>query len=117
VKNAGLGFAIPYVHDGEDHDYVPDFIVRLKGAPPLHLILETKGYDPLKQVKSDAAERWVKAVNADGTKGRWAYRLVTNPNDVTRALDEVAKEVEDDLRRAACRTMAIHDETFRKLAR
>ena len=24
VKNAGLGFAIPYIHDGEPHDYVPD---------------------------------------------------------------------------------------------
>ena len=24
VKNAGLGFAIPYYHNGETHDYVPD---------------------------------------------------------------------------------------------
>lgn len=30
VKNAGLGFAIPYFQNGEAHDYVPDFIVRLK---------------------------------------------------------------------------------------
>ena len=33
VKNAGLGFAIPYLHNGQPHDYVPDFIVRLKGEP------------------------------------------------------------------------------------
>ena len=46
VKNAGLGFAIPYLHNGQMHDYVPDFIIRLK-TPDLHLILETKGYDPL----------------------------------------------------------------------
>ena len=67
MKNAGLGFAIPYLHNGQLHDYVPDFIVRLKTDPPRHLILETKGYDPLEEVKRAAAERWVAAVNADGT--------------------------------------------------
>jgi type III restriction enzyme len=45
VKNAGLGFAIPYTYNGQAHDYVPDFIVRLKAEPPIHLILEVKGYD------------------------------------------------------------------------
>ncbi len=30
VKNAGLGFAIPYLHNGQMHDYMPDFIVRFK---------------------------------------------------------------------------------------
>src|ERR1019366_6790391 len=24
VKNAGLGFAIPYLHNGQMHDYMPD---------------------------------------------------------------------------------------------
>ena len=43
VKNAGLGFTIPYLHNGQTHDYMPDFIVRLKTDPPCHLILETKG--------------------------------------------------------------------------
>ena len=73
VKNSGLGFAIPYLHNGQMHDYVPDFIVRLKTEPASHLILETKGYDPLEEVKAAAAERWVAAVNADGTYGPWAY--------------------------------------------
>ena len=40
VKNAGLGFAIPYFHNGRPHDYLPDFIVRLNDGT--HLILETK---------------------------------------------------------------------------
>ena len=52
VKNQGLGFAIPYLHNGQDHDYYPDFIIRLKCDPPLHLVLETKGYDPLEEVKN-----------------------------------------------------------------
>ena len=43
VKNSGLGFAIPYLHNGQMHDYIPDFIIRLKTEPPVHLILETKG--------------------------------------------------------------------------
>jgi type III restriction enzyme len=90
VKNAGLGFAIPYVHNGEDHDYIPDFIVRLAGPEHLHLVLETKGYDPLKDVKAAAADRWVRAVNAEGSKGRWAYRIVSHPSQVPAAIDGVA---------------------------
>src|SRR5271157_3029774 len=26
VKNSGLGFAVPYLYNGQMHDYVPDFI-------------------------------------------------------------------------------------------
>src|SRR6202165_4140560 len=62
VKNAGLGFAIPYFYNGEAHDYVPDFIVRLKTEPPLHLIIEVKGYDERAEVKAQAAQKWVDAV-------------------------------------------------------
>jgi type III restriction enzyme len=54
---------------------VPDFLIRLQTDPPRHLILETKGYDPLEEVKRAAAERWVAAVNADGTQGQWRYAL------------------------------------------
>lgn len=74
VKNAGLEFAIRYIHNGQTHDYQPDFIVQLKVDPPAHLILEPKGFDPLAEVKAAAAERWVAAVNADGRHGRWCYR-------------------------------------------
>jgi type III restriction enzyme len=91
VKNAGLGFAIPYFHNGEAHDYLPDFIIRLKTEPPLHLILEVKGYDELKEVKAQTATKWVEAVNADGAYGRWAYAMVAKPTDVKKAIaDAVA---------------------------
>jgi type III restriction enzyme len=86
VKNAGLGFAIPYLHNGDMHDYEPDFILRLKADPPLNVILETKGYDPLKDVKRQAAERWTAAVNADGRHGRWQYQLIERISDVTAKL-------------------------------
>jgi len=87
VKNAGLGFAIPYLHNGQMHDYVPDFLIRLKGDKPYHLILETKGYDPLEEVKRAAAERWVAAVNADGTFGRWRYALAKKVSDIPQLID------------------------------
>jgi len=90
IKNAGLGFAIPYLHDGRMHDYLPDFIVRLNADGVPHLILETKGYDPLESVKREAAERWVAAVNADGSHGRWAYRVAKAVGVIDRLVDEAA---------------------------
>jgi type III restriction enzyme len=82
VKNSGLGFAIPYLHNGQMHDYVPDFIIRLKSKQPHHFILEIKGYDPTEEVKRAAAERWVAAVNADGTYGKWGYAVAKKVSDV-----------------------------------
>ncbi len=90
VKNAGLGFAIPYDHDGRPHRYEPDFIVRLDTAPPVHLVLEVKGYDPLADVKRRAGVRWVDAVNADGRFGRWAYALVRSVEAVDGAVAAAA---------------------------
>ncbi|MGH9372009.1 MAG: restriction endonuclease, partial [Vicinamibacterales bacterium] len=87
VKNAGLGFAIPYLHNGQPHDYQPDFVVRLKSDPVVHLILETKGFDPLAEVKAAAAERWVAAVNADGQFGIWRYAMARSVAGVRDILD------------------------------
>ena len=56
VKNQGLGFAIPYLHAGRDHEYFPDFLVRLMNG--LMVILETKGHNEREGVKVQAAERW-----------------------------------------------------------
>ena len=87
VKNAGMGFAIPYIHNGQAHDYVPDFIVRLKADPHTHLIVETKGFDDLAEVKTAAAQRWVAAVNADGRMGSWHYSIARKVDEVRRTLD------------------------------
>lgn len=72
------------------HDYVPDFLVRLKSDPPHHLILETKGYDLLEEVKRAAAERWVTAVNADGTFGQWSYAIARKASDVPEIVKNVS---------------------------
>ena len=86
VKNAGLGFAIPYLHNGEHHEYIPDFIIQLTGAEPRYLILETKGYDPLREVKEQAAQRWVLAVNGTANFGHWSYALVTDISKTDEAV-------------------------------
>jgi type III restriction enzyme len=88
VKNQGLGFAVPYLHNGQTHDFIPDFIIRMKNGT--HYILETKGFDELAEVKVAAALRWVAAVNAEGSFGHWGFGIAYNPNDVTALLDEAA---------------------------
>ena len=93
VKNEFLGLAIPYVHDGQDHEYYPDYLVRLRDEPGFTLILEVKGRpDPLEEVKAEAARRWVAAVNAEGSFGRWAYDIARDPKETFAVVDQWAGE-------------------------
>lgn len=88
VKNAGLGFAIPYLHNDQRHDYIPDFIVRLDTPDERYLILEPKGHDDLAEVKEAAARRWVAAVNADGRYGTWSYRRTNDMSKIPSIVQE-----------------------------
>ena len=90
VKNAGLGLGVPYTHDGQRHDYVPDFVLLRDDG--LKLILETKGFDRLAETKQQAARRWVAAVNAHGGYGQWAYRMVRDPNAVSDAVTTATRD-------------------------
>src|SRR6266566_1309259 len=98
VKNASLGFAVPYLYNGQMHDYIPDFIIRLKTEPPMHLILETKGYDPVGDVKRAAAERWAAAVSAEGSYGQWRYVLAKKTTEVSELITKAAQEVSEPAR-------------------
>ena len=69
---------------GQQHNYIPEFIVRLENG--VHLILETKGYDVLEEIKTHAALRWVDAVNADGRHGDWRYEIVHEMNAISSLL-------------------------------
>lgn len=94
VKNSGLGFAIPYLHNESSHDYVPDFLVRLvtrEGEPKRTLILETKGFDELEEIKTQAARRWVAAVNAEGSYGQWHYEITHRIPAIRSILDRLSK--------------------------
>lgn len=73
------------------HEFVPDFVIRLSGAGgPVHLVLETKGYDPLDEVKEAATRRWAAAVNADGKYGEWRFAMARRMEDVSYVLQEAA---------------------------
>ena len=88
VKNAGLGFHVPYEFEGERRTYVPDFVVRLTGAPLRTLILEVKGgQDQFAEQKAAAARRWCAAVTADARWGRWEYAVARSAADVSAILD------------------------------
>lgn len=83
VKNQNLGFEIPYTLGGQEHRYVPDFLVKWDdGQPePLNLILECSGEKRRdKEAKvATALNQWVPAVNNHGGFGRWAFVEVGDP--------------------------------------
>ncbi|MBI4188583.1 MAG: DEAD/DEAH box helicase family protein, partial [Chloroflexi bacterium] len=66
VKNQGLEFTIPYVIEGEEKKYYPDFIIRLKDSrgEVLNLILEVTGEKKKEKAAKVAAARnlWVPAI-------------------------------------------------------
>ena len=79
VKNAFLGFTIPYVADGKDHPYLPDFIARcrVRDGRIINLLIEITGMNKDKAAKKWYVEnRWLPAVNAVREKygfDEWAF--------------------------------------------
>lgn len=87
VKNHNLGFTIPYTINGEEHQYVPDFIAVIDDGHRrddlLNLIIEVSG-EPKKDKAakvSTAKTLWVPAVNNHGGFGRWSFIEVQDPWD------------------------------------
>src|SRR5207245_3894736 len=108
AKNQNLGFTIPYRLDGEEHGYLPDFLVRIDdGRGPddrLTLILEVSGEARKDKAAKTATARtlWVPAVNNHGGFGRWAFIEIDDPwdavNNIRRFLSdpEKARRCHDD---------------------
>jgi type III restriction enzyme len=102
VKNQGLGFTIPYTFNGEEHGYMPDYIVRLRppfpALPPpaartgegsvLNLILEVSGEARKDKAAKVATARnlWIPAINNHGGFGRWAFIEITDPWDAKNTI-------------------------------
>ncbi|MFM6207080.1 MAG: hypothetical protein ACKPEZ_16975 [Planktothrix sp.] len=57
-----------------------------------NLILETKGWDELREVKKAAAQRWCNAINADGKQGYWQY-VMTGLIKVKEGIDQAWERV------------------------
>jgi len=90
ARNDHLGLFIPYEYQGVDHNYEPDFLVRL--APGVTLILEIKGYeDDEIKAKHNAAKRWVSALNNWGQLGKWMFHVCHNPQVLGKELAYLAR--------------------------
>jgi type III restriction enzyme len=90
VKNQNLGFVIPYVLDGEERSYYPDFLVLWNDGQedPLNLIIEVTGERKKdKEVKvATARNLWVPAVNNHGGLGRWKFVEIEDPWDAMKTI-------------------------------
>jgi len=88
VKNEGLGFYIPYVKNNEQHDFVPDFIVKIDDGHGktdlLNLIIEVSGREKKdkKEKCATARDLWVPAINQHGGFGRWEFLETSDPWNV-----------------------------------
>ncbi|UQU67545.1 DEAD/DEAH box helicase family protein [Couchioplanes caeruleus] len=104
VKNERLGFTIPYVHEGRQHDYVPDFIVRLvpRDADDVErtLIVEVSGSrkspGPTAAKAHTARHEWCAAVNNWGQYGRWGYVEATHPMQFREVLHDAIENLYAD---------------------
>ena len=78
AKNDHLGFEIPYVHNGIQSVYIPDFIVKLTKDD--YLILEVKGVKKDKDTsKWDFMKIWTEAVSQDEENGKWHFAVSQDP--------------------------------------
>ena len=100
VKNDHLGFTIPYVHGGNSHRYVPDFLVRLVTDPDDEvrtLIVEVSGgrkSQAAAKAKADTArDQWCRSVNNHGGFGRWGYIEITDMTTASSTLDAGIKSL------------------------
>lgn len=115
VKNHFLGFEIPYLKEGRDHKYRPDFIVRVKLAngSMANLIIEITGMDRDKKEKRWYVQnRWLPAVNAvrkDHGMDPWYFTEVAGDirdikNDLTRAIMAISSQAPEEQLRPIAET-------------
>jgi type III restriction enzyme len=99
VKNHNLSFFIPYTLDGEEKNYIPDFIACIDdGHGPndlLNLIVEVTGEKKKDKAAKVATARtlWVPSINNHGGFGRWAFLEVANPWDAQNLIRGFLKNI------------------------
>jgi type III restriction enzyme len=112
VKNAFLGFEIPYVDkSGAERRYQPDFLCRVRtpGGEHFNLIVEVTGFAKDKEAKRYYVhKRWLPAVNAERERlGSlpWHFVEVTDieriKNQLTAEIKRIAAEVDEAIAKSA----------------
>jgi type III restriction enzyme len=95
-KNHNVGFTIPYTLNGQERNYVPDFVVKLRTAPgDVNLIIEVTGEKRTDKEAKVATARtlWVPAVNNHGGFGRWAFVEIADPWDAKAPIQDALVSV------------------------
>ena len=99
VKNHNLSFTIPYTLNGEEKNYIPDFIACIDDdhgpSDPLNLIVEVTGEKKKTKAAKVATARtlWVPAINNHGGFGRWAFIEVADPWDAQNLIRGFLKQL------------------------
>ena len=93
AKNDHLDLLIPYEYFGVEHNYIPDYLVKM--ANGVTLLLEIKGQeDNQDKAKHDSARRWISAVNNWGKLGKWDLHVCRNPQMLEKELAYLFKKSE-----------------------
>jgi type III restriction enzyme len=97
VKNHNLDCRIPYTFEGQEHYYLPDFLVRVNdghGDNLLNIVVEVTGEPrPEKAAKTATITNlWVPAVNNSGQFGRWAFVEVKDPYSAMQTVREFLQQ-------------------------
>ncbi len=101
VKNHNLSFTIPYALNGEERNYIPDFIACIDDGRGSHnllnLIVEVSGEQRKDKAAKVATARtlWVPAVNNHGGFGRWAFIEVADPWDAQNLIRGYLKQMQE----------------------
>jgi type III restriction enzyme len=105
VKNHNLGFTIPYTLNGEEKNYIPDFIACIDDSHGrddlLHLIVEVTGEKKKDKAAKVATARtlWVPAINNHCGFGRWAFIEVADPWDGQNLIRGFLKQSQAELKK------------------
>ena len=87
AKNHNLNFTIPYTLNGEERNYIPDFIACINDGRGekdlLNLIVEVTGEKRKDKAAKVATAQtlWVPAINNHGGFGRWGFLEINDPWD------------------------------------
>lgn len=93
VKNHFLDFRIPYIFEDQEHDFVPDFIAKVKtpSGEIINLIVEISGWSNdttghKAEKRKYTTDYWIPAANALGSYGRWEFVEISDIDNIKQLL-------------------------------